>query len=415
MNGTARTLFFKRLQSDYKNVWEASKLVLDWTLFIYLLIPGIAIGVFFYMEWLQDIPVILRFIGWYGWMILLAISFLFYHIKLFTYLADQLFLSRNIPLLRRISQYGILYSISIMLFTATLLFVLAAPFLSKLFSLSLLSLGYLWIYYLTGVGLVTMWRKYANIYIPSFILRTLSSMILLVLWISLSWIILTHYFLWILWIIINIIVIAVITKHLAYNGMHFLKIAEMDEQARGKWANLLLANARQQGYKLPSAKPVRLWKNSQVMFQKQSNKMIFTDAYFKSFFRNLPVLMPLVQLTSLLIAVLIVSAPHWTGYLFWLASIYIIVDITKTGWLGFRFNSFIELFPWKESMLRKSLETSVLRLSSPILLVIGLLFGYLKLGLLGMLIFSVGSVLLGIGLIYWHIRFVPVHKAASAE
>ncbi|WP_080872116.1 ABC transporter permease [Oceanobacillus timonensis] len=415
MNGTARTLFFKRLQSDYKNMWEASKLVMDWTLFIYLLIPGIAIGAFFYMEWLQDIPVILRFIGWYGWMILLAISFLFYHIKLFTYLADQLFLSRNIPLLRRISQYGILYSISIMLFTATLLFVVAAPFLSKLFSLSFLSLGYLWIYYLTGVGLVTVWRKYANIYIPSFILRTLSSMALLVLWISLSWIILTHFLLWTMWIIITFTVIAVITKHLAYNGTHFLKIAERDEQARGKWANLLLANARQQGYKLPSAKPVRLWKNSQVMFQKQSSEMIFTDAYFKSFFRNLPVLMPLVQLTSLLIAILIISAPHWTGYLFWLASIYIIVDITKTGWLGFRFNPFIGLFPWKESVLRKSLETSVLCLSSPILFVIGMLFGYLKWGLLGMLIFSVGSVLLGIGLVYWHIRYIPVHKAASAE
>lgn len=46
MNGTARTLFLKRLQSDYKNLWEASKLILDWTLFIYILIPGIAIGAF---------------------------------------------------------------------------------------------------------------------------------------------------------------------------------------------------------------------------------------------------------------------------------------------------------------------------------------------------------------------------------
>lgn len=166
----------------------------------------------------------------------------------------------------------------------------------------------------------------------------------------------------------------------------------MDEQTRVKWANLLLTNIKQQGYKLPSTKPIWLWKKSQVMFQRQNSEMIFTDAYFKSFFRNLPVLMPLVQLTGLLIAVLILSAPYWTGYLFWLASIYIIVDITKTGWLGFRFNSFIELFPWKEALLRSSLETSVLRLSSPILLVIGLLFGYLKFGILGMLIFFLLSV-----------------------
>ncbi|WP_152658557.1 ABC transporter permease [Oceanobacillus sp. CFH 90083] len=351
MNGPARTLFFKRLQSDYQNGWGAGKLVLDWTLFIYLLIPGIAIGAFFYMEWLQDIPFILGLIGWYGWMILLAISLFFHNIKLFTYPADQLFLSRNIPLLRRISQYGIIYSISIVLLIATLLFLVAAPFLSKLFSLALLSSAYLWLYYLTGVCLMTVWKKYAQLHIPSLLLRTISYMIFFVLWISLALIIITHFHLWILWIMISFAGIIIIAKKLAYNGAHFLKIAAMDEQARGKWGNLLFTNVRQQGYKLPSPKPIWLWKNSQVMFQKQSSEMIFTDAYFKSFFRNLPVLMPLVQLTALLIAVLILSAPYWTGYLFWLASIYIIVDITKTGWLGFWFNSFIELFPWRESML----------------------------------------------------------------
>ncbi len=32
-----------------------------------------------------------------------------------------------------------------------------------------------------------------------------------------------------------------------------------------------------------------------------------------------------------------------------------------------------------------------------------------------MLIFSIISVLLGIGLIYWHIRYVPVKKGTTAE
>lgn len=66
-------------------------------------------------------------------------------------------------------------------------------------------------------------------------------------------------------------------------------------------------------------------------------------------------------------------------------------------------------------MLRGSLETSVRRLSSPILFVIGLLFGYLKFGLFGMLIFSIISVLSGIGLVYWHIRYVPVNHVSIEE
>lgn len=237
--GTARTLFFKRLKSDYQNLWEASKLILDWTLFIYLLIPGIAIGAFFYFEWLQNIPIILSLIGWYGWMILLALSFFLHNIKLFTYLADQLFLCRNIPLLRCISQYGIIYSINTILLTATLSFLVAAPFLSKLLSLPLLSLAYLWLYYLSGAVLMTLWKKYAQIHIPSFILRIISNMTILLLWISLSQIIVSLSDLWILWIIFSLAAITVFAGKLAYNGTHFFKIAEMDEQARGKLANLL--------------------------------------------------------------------------------------------------------------------------------------------------------------------------------
>lgn len=159
MKETARIIFFKRLRSDFQNLWKANKLVMDWTLFVYLLIPGAATAAFFYMEWLGDIPFTLNLIGWYGWMIIFAISFFLHNIKLFTYLADQLFLSRNIPLLRCISQYGIIYSISTLLIIATLLFLPALPFLFKIFSLSLLSSGYLWIYYLSGVIVVTLWKN----------------------------------------------------------------------------------------------------------------------------------------------------------------------------------------------------------------------------------------------------------------
>jgi len=144
------------------------------------------------------------------------------------------------------------------------------------------------------------------------------------------------------------------------------------------------------------------------MFKDQTNPMIFTDAFFKSVFRNHRVLFPFFQLNGLIIVFLIIMSEHWFSYIVWAISIYIMMDIIKTGWSAFRYDEFIQLFQWDESLLRTSLEKSVLYLSTPILALIGIIFGYLQFQFIGMVLFPIITIGIGIWITKSFIRHIPV-------
>lgn len=380
-------MFKQRLRTDLKQQRKARNMVLDWTLFVYALIPGVAIGIYVYMEWLQDIPSIFTFIGWYGWMALLFLSMLIFEIKLYTYVADQLFLSRNIPFLRKITQYGIIYSFGHTIILGTIIFTLPTLLIMEIFNLGIQQMILLYIYYITTSCLFNTWKKYQKIYISSSIFRLINQILPIIAIILGSPYIIESSFFTVIWVIISVLGCIVISRKILYNGNHFLKIALLDDALRNQLGNLLLMDAKNKGYHPPTKTKPRLWKHSQVMFKQQHTQMIFTDAFIKSVIRNQRVLFPILQLSALLIALIILTSGSWISYIVWGISIYIIIDIAKTGWMAFHHDPFIRLFRWDETMLRDSLEMSVLYLATPILIFLNMIFGYLQFHVIGLLLF----------------------------
>lgn len=387
-------VFKQRLRTDLKQQRKARNMVLDWTLFIYVLIPAVTIGIYVYMEWLQDIPSIFTFIGWYGWMTLLFLSMFIFEIKLYTYFADQLFLSRNIPYLRKITQYGIIYSLRNTIILGTFIFILPAPLLIVIFNLNIEQIILLYIYYITASCLFNTWKKYQKIYISSSIFRSVNQILPIIAIILGSPYIIESPTLTFTWIVISLLGCIVVSRKILYNGNHFLKIALLDDALRNQMGNLLLMDAKNKGYHPPSNTKPRLWTHSQVMFKQRNAQLIFTDAFIKSFLRNQRLLFPILQLSVLLIALIILTSGRWISYIVWGISIYIIIDIAKTGWMTFRQDPFIRLFLWDEKMLRDSLEKCVLYLATPILIFLNMIFGYLQFQLIGLLLFPLLVVLL---------------------
>ncbi|BAC15132.1 hypothetical conserved protein [Oceanobacillus iheyensis HTE831] len=393
----AFNVFKQRLRTDLKQQRKARNMVLDWTIFVYALIPGLAIGIYVYMEWLQDIPFIFTYIGWYGWMTLLFLSMFIFEIKLYTYVADQLFLSRNVPFLRKITQYGIIYSLRNIIILGTIIFILPSLLLMEIFSLDIQQMILLYIYYITASCIFTTWKKYQKIYISSSIFRLVNQVLPISAIILGSSYIIENSILTFTWVAISVFGCIVISRKTLYNGNHFLKIALLDDALRNQMGNLLLMDAKNKGYHLPSNTKPRLWKHSQVMFKQRNAPMIFTDAFIKSIIRNHRLLFPILQLSVLLIAFIILTSGSWVSYIVWGISIYIIIDIAKTGWMGFRQDPYIRLFHWDETMLRDSLEKCVIYLATPILIFLNMIFGYLQFHIIGLLLFP----LLVIFLVNW--------------
>ncbi|MBD2871334.1 ABC transporter permease [Paenibacillus arenilitoris] len=127
---TAGRLFWIRLRSNGKRQLRAWNSVMDWTVWLYLLIPGLIIGGGLYRELWTDMP------SWAGnvpWLIIypfvLFIVMLLGHIRVFVEDADRLFLLQRPEWLQALKRRGILYSFATKAAILLLPYALLLPFL----------------------------------------------------------------------------------------------------------------------------------------------------------------------------------------------------------------------------------------------------------------------------------------------
>lgn len=132
----ARRLFALRLRSHVRSQWAAIRLVADWTVLLYLIIPGLLIGGRIYFEyWTGALP------AWSDYLPFALVPGLFFlsvqgGALLFVQEADLLFLRQRLGWLKPVMLRGLAYSIAVTAAKPVLLWALALPWLTKVFGLS---------------------------------------------------------------------------------------------------------------------------------------------------------------------------------------------------------------------------------------------------------------------------------------
>lgn len=53
---TANSLFIKRLSAEWRNNLSALKLIADWTVIVYIIIPFVCLGIYQYVLWWRTPP-----------------------------------------------------------------------------------------------------------------------------------------------------------------------------------------------------------------------------------------------------------------------------------------------------------------------------------------------------------------------
>ncbi|XBO85732.1 ABC transporter permease [Bacillus licheniformis] len=88
---SGRSLFFSRLKADCLYQLRIIKLVIDWTVALYIVLPAAGIGVYQYIKWLNGGSF---HNGWQAGLIVLApaVFTLFGSVRTFLMEADQLYL-----------------------------------------------------------------------------------------------------------------------------------------------------------------------------------------------------------------------------------------------------------------------------------------------------------------------------------
>lgn len=134
----ALALFRRKLRETIRYYTSIIKAIADWTVWLYIFIPGMLFLIVFYLYYLGNTsPYFIHFMDKY-----LFFVFFFYllwgKIRTFLEKQDEVFLTLNKPFIRKIVSFGVLYSNGKIIFTNFLLFSLLYPFVRDLsYSLSL--------------------------------------------------------------------------------------------------------------------------------------------------------------------------------------------------------------------------------------------------------------------------------------
>ncbi len=124
---TPLRVFFKRLFAELKFQVGIWRMVIDWTVALYIVIPAIALGINQYLSWWRNTPDWLEFLPvslFFAVCFLLAWSG---SVRIFLQEADQLFLLGQRQWIKKIMQYGLIYSYFRSFLFTGFFFLLLAP------------------------------------------------------------------------------------------------------------------------------------------------------------------------------------------------------------------------------------------------------------------------------------------------
>lgn len=390
-------LFIKRLIFDLLEIYKVFKVVADWTVTLYIIVPNSIIFIAFYIEWWTELPSLFQTLTYNKLLILTFLTFFLNDIKSFIYTADQLFFIQNKELLRKISLYGFMYSLVITFITTTIFAAILLPVLINQFHFSIQLIIWFYLYYFSSYVVFLIVRKIIKIYNQSFLLRVLSFSIALTIYISFWHFSLSSISVKILIIILLIMITIILSKKILFSGKQFLKLVDLDEIIRNKWTRFVLWQGGHTKL-LNSRHTYKPWilKSSKFLFKQNSAHNILTDAFIKSFIRDNNTVLTFLQLITLLITALFLLSNFWVRFIIWGFAVYVIIEVLKNSWLAFRNSSFINMLHWNDHDLFRSLKKSIYIVAFPFVFIVGAIFGYLDFTLAGVIICPFISIILAL-------------------
>lgn len=329
-------IFWRRMLRDWRYQLRAFSSIADWTIWLYIIIPGIAIFLFMYRSWwIEATP------SWIEWI---PLSLFFLLGSLFSWdgsfrsfidEADKVFLVKKSSLFLKIKKWGFAYSVIFQALLTCIAVVILLPFMLKHYQLSWLHAVSFFIYVL-GLKYFLM---YLSLQLKKIEIKPLRVLISILLFVFIS--IFSFYVssLWnqILYIILIGFILGGLGTWLYYpllkrTSMLDLELAKEREE-KLKFINLIYTVSFDiEKPKGSTRKKPWLFRNSYIVFKKRTAKNGFLELFLKVFIRDSSHIMTYFQICSVTAAALIIVPPLWIklvisgGFLFmmwiWLEGIW---------------------------------------------------------------------------------------------
>lgn len=339
-------LFWQRLRSNCKFQYSILKMVMDWVVALYIIIPGLALFLHTYRGWWLEPPSLFYILPLESLWLIFVIFCWSGILRVYVEEGDQLFLYQYTSWHRGLVVYSILYNIlSNLIFTLILAF-LVAPFLHGFHG--------------------TSFEAFQWLFLNVFLVRVIASLIRQILhhrfegWrYLLAQVPFLAFFTWILvqalqlldtpesYPILSLVLFALLIFLIIYRTTlkrTLLKDIFLAQTDKMKFANVLLMYSGNY-----AKKPIRLRKRpwlfgkSGKIFRNRTPEKILTEMGLKGFLRHRSNFFLYFQVIGLYGLFLSIIPTPWQ-WILWGVSIFILSSLVKLYWLEWIKSPFVSLF-----------------------------------------------------------------------
>ncbi len=347
---TGQRLFLRRFKVRQKQQLKAWNSVLDWSVWIYLVVPGIFIGCGLYMElWTKELPQWSIDLPWQWFAhITLFIVFLTNRAAIFVEPADRLFLMQSTSWMNILRFCCLLWTALHTSLLYMMVLVPFLPFLHRLYDYSLWQFTYaglqVWLFGLIFIylehGLVSKsglngWRKIAAEIVMAGLVGVLFFMTSLI-YLDANGLVL----------LVAGAVAAVLLLGVLRIPMNVEQQIERSEKMKSKTTELLMSQVIEKKPVIRLSRPW-VWRTSQKIFRSSDPGAALAELRIKAYVRKLAHVQHMASFLSVSLAALIL-APKEAAFVLVPCFMLIAVSWLRAQWGQWITEEFIQQYPWTE-------------------------------------------------------------------
>ncbi|MCD8511942.1 MAG: ABC transporter permease [Bacillus sp. (in: Bacteria)] len=369
-------LFLFRLKKEWKYQYGVWKTAVDWVVWLYILIPVLAIvGYQYYLLWqgvAQWVDIFPPFLYWFNFFFLTRMG----TIRLFLQEGDLLFLRRKSAWMHRLMTIGLVYSLIrnlvILAASTILLFPILVNYLGASIFEVIIVAGFVFLLQLfvqvSQQLLAIRFRRWKHVGVNFLFL--VGTFLLFQSFLFSETIIRA-----VLGGLLGLAAIWLVKKRLSFTTS-FFEDCIRENQERLKLTALFLGASGYKMEKKQRKRPIFLFSNSARLFKNRTSKNLAAELLLKMVIRNKTKLMGTLQITGGgIIAVWI--APSWIKWVLLVVCLFAIVQYIKWGWGDMRTHTFFTLFPKSDhENLLQGVKKGIFLLATPSILFLGLTAGW---------------------------------------
>jgi ABC-2 type transport system permease protein len=312
----SRSLFAERLIRSWKYQAGIFRSIADWTIMVYLIVPGTVIFGMIYRSWWLEIP------EWIAGLPLFLLFFLLYifswmgNLRPFVLEADKVFLVKNKTLFMGMRKWGFVYSLFFQAIGTAAMIAIFLPFLKNRYFLEWSQIVTLLLFFIS-----VKW----SIMIVSYFLKRIEGklkryVITFVLFVLLSWFSQLVYSLWSIGADFPVITAsAVLLSGALIRASQLLKKISalefevmLEQEEKTKYINWIFMMAPDLEKPVVSmrTKPL-LFRNSRRIFNKRTPITGLAELFLKIFMRNPSYIFSYFQIISVSAAGILLIPPLW--------------------------------------------------------------------------------------------------------